>query len=384
MKNNYIDIAKNMRLWFIEKQYKGNDPFQVDEKVFSKINKLPIANFIRKVLKPFHSYLPSNSFFKFPSIYHPKTIGLVIAGNANLYQITSEEEVLNENLKLLEILEERRSPGYKHIAWGHPFEWGQLPRYPKDTPFVCVTCPVTHGLLDYYKISGNSKSLEMCIDAANGLLNESGYDNISDDIISLYYSPLDKKYVYNSDIMAASFLYRLNQIHPKKEYIEFANKLINFVISGQNEDGSWIYADKRGEQRIDTIDNRHTSFVLEAFQIINDIRKDNSLTDVIEKGKKYYLGNLFEGPIPKWSPQKTYPIDIHDIANAIITLTKLGEIEKAEAVFDFALEKMFNGRDQFYYKLFADGRVNKTVFIRWGQAWMYKAIAEYILKNEVR
>jgi len=378
MNNKYIEITNSMRIWFLNNHYKGNDPFQVDEKVFGEITKLPLTKYIRKILKPFHSYLPSKTFTKYPLIYHPKTLGLIISGNSNLYKVTNEENLITENIKLIDLLIDLRSPGYNYFSWGHPFEWGQSPRYPKDTPFVCVTCPVSHGLLDFYKISNNEKALKMCLSAAEGLFLENGYDTISDEMISLYYSPLDKKYVYNSNIMAASFLYRLNKIQPKRKYIEFADKLINFVVSGQNKDGSWLYADTRGDQRINTIDNRHTSFVLEAFKIISNIRKDNSLTNVIEKGKQYYLKNLFEGPIPKWSPGKTYPVDIHDIANAIITLTKLNEIEKAEATLQFALDKMFNGKDQFYYKLFSNGRVNKTVFSRWGQAWMYRAILSLI------
>ena len=67
-----------------------------------------------------------------------------------------------ENNKLLELLNDLRSPGYNYLSWGHPFEWGQSPRYPKDTPFVCVTCPITHGLLNFYEISNNEKALQMC------------------------------------------------------------------------------------------------------------------------------------------------------------------------------------------------------------------------------
>lgn len=378
MNEEFTTIAKNMNQWFARNHYMGNDPFQVDEKVFGGINKLGFAKYIRKVLKPFHSYIPGSTFTKYPHIYHPKAVGLIIGGNSNIYKITKDEELINESDKLLNLLDELRSPGYKFYCWGHPFEWGQTPRYPKNTPFVCVTSPICHCLLDFHEISNNQKTLEMCVSAANGLLKENGFDVLGEHMLSLYYSPLDKKYVYNSDIMAASFLYRLNQIQPNIEYIEFADKLINFVVSGQNRDGSWIYAESKGDQSIFTIDNRHTSFVLEAFKIINDIRSDDSLTGIIEKGGNYYFKNLFEGSIPKWSPNKTYPVDIHDIANAIITLTKLNEIEKARSTLQFALAKMFNGQDQFYYKLFANGRVNKTVFIRWGQAWMYQAISSLI------
>ena len=58
------------------------------------------------------------------------------------------------------------------------------------------------------------------------------------------------------------------------------------------------------------------------------------------------------------------------------------DYQNAKSVLDFAIDKMSNGSNQFYYKYFENGRVNKSVFIRWGQAWMYNAICKYIYSNE--
>jgi len=96
----------------------------------------------------------------------------------------------------------------------------------------------------------------------------------------------------------------------------------------------------------------------------------------------YYKNNLFEDYIPKWAPDQTYPVDIHDVAQSIITFTDVGDMTFARKIIDFSFTQMFNGKDEFYYKLSRSGKVNKTAFIRWGQAWMFIALSKYLEKRD--
>lgn len=374
---NSISLIKDLNLWLEKNEYKGIDPFQLDEKAFKLGKYFPFIRALRKLLKPFHPFIPKSIFTSSQVLYYPKAIGLIIGANSLMFRLTKDQKYSVSNPHLFQILKDLRSPGFQHHCWGLPFEWGQHPRYPKDTPFVCVTCPIGHGLLDYYETFQDYEAFELCKSIAKYLIEENGCDDLGNGQISLYYSPLDRKYAYNSDIMAASFLYRLLQHDPHESYRHFADKLIRFVLTAQNADGSWNYADKRGQQEIATIDNRHTGFVLEALSVLHKVTHDPMLYDHLQKGKTFYLENLFNQNIPKWSPKQTYPVDIHDVAQAIITLAELGEFEKAQQTTFFAIKNMFNGKDEFYYKYFENGGVNKTVFIRWGQAWMYRALAKF-------
>jgi len=54
---------------------------------------------------------------------------------------------------------------------------------------------------------------------------------------------------------------------------------------------------------------------------------------------------------------------------------------RAEQIIDFAIKKMSNKRDEFYYKYFGNGRTNQTVFFRWGQAWVFKALSLFLEKR---
>jgi len=366
-----FEFASRMHDWFISQDYKGIDPYQMDEKAFAILKSLPFFSVIRDVLKPFHSKIPSSVFGKFPPIYHPKAIGLIIAGNSYLYQIDGDNSLLIENNQLLHILDSLKNPKYSNACWGHPFDWGRTPRFPFNTPMVCVQTPIIQSLLDYYDISKNEDALNLAKSAVQWIVDDVEKDDLGE-TMSLFNTPSTTDRVHNSNIMAAAVFYRFNNICENHLLTKYADKLIRFTIESQNSDGSWNYSDTSS-----TIDNRHTGFVLSALSKICQYNPDDEIKKSLDLGSKYYYNNLFEDGIPKWSPEQTYPVDIHDVAQAIITAVDLGNYRLANEIIKFAVEKMSNSKDSFYYKYFENGDVNKAIFIRWGQAWMYYALTKY-------
>ncbi len=379
MKNEGLyEIVSQMHDWFVSQDYKGIDPYQMDEKAFSILKAFPLFSWIRRVLKPFHSKIPSSAFSKFPPIYHPKAIGLIISGNSYLYQITGDNSLLSENNRLLQILTSLKSVEFNNACWGHPFEWGQNPRYPFNTPLVCVQTPVIQSLLDYYEVSKNKDALNLAKSALQWIVDDVKRDDFGESV-SLHNSPLTTDHVHNSNIMAAAVLYRYDNICKQPLFTDLADKLAYFTLDCQNPDGSWNYSDTSL-----TIDNRHTGFILSALSKVNQYNQDDRVVKSLELGANYYYNVLFDNGIPKWSPEQTYPVDIHDVAQAIITATDLGNRHLANRIITLAVEKMSNGKDCFYYKLFENGAVNKAIFIRWGQAWMYYALCKHhALQNGV-
>lgn len=372
-----LEVEKNLSRWFPAHEYKGNDPYQIDEKASWLIARLPFLRHLRKILKPFHVFIPEAAFLGFPHIYHPKAIGLIIGGNSFLYSISKDDILLSENRNLLSLLKQLRNNEYKHYAWGSPFEWGSKPRYPANTPAVCLIIPIANALLDFYDVSGNIEALDMCNDVASYITDENGFQEIDENKICLHYSPVDRNEVYNSNAMASAFLFRLNSIRGNDCRKEMAKKICRFVLEAQSPDGSWVYSTSS-----DIIDNRHTGFILEALSLIKDYWDNDQIKNVLANGIKFYYKNLTDNNLPKWSIDSTYPVDIHDVAQAILTFTSLGDIERAKRIADFAIEKMSNGKDEFYFKYFKNGKVNRNVFLRWGQAWMYFAIGKLLYSNK--
>ena len=88
--------------------------------------------------------------------------------------------------------------------------------------------------------------------------------------------------------------------------------------------------------------------------------------------------------LPKCSPRHVFPVDIHDVAQAIITATELQDWNLVMKITKFAIDNMSNKKDEFYYKYFENGKTNQTVFLRWGQAWMFKALSLFLERqNEI-
>lgn len=375
-------ICADMREWFRKQNYAGIDPYLLDERVFAA-RRYPIIGpalgLIRRVLKPFHPWIPKQVFSTLSPVVIPKAVGLILSGNSFVYQLAPQPDILNENHDLLDWLLAHRSPGFSHLCWGQPFAWGSNPRYLPNTPAVCATSPIAHGILDHYQVSNDEKALEMLQAVADYLMFENGHEDMGTSLC-VHYGPTNRDLAYNSNAMAASFLARLSRITGNRDQSAFASKALRFVVEEQNKDGSWYYtSDRGGRQAVPTIDNRHTGFVLEHLQIAGELLSNEEAIRAVQRGWAYYEQLLFDGPTPKWAPDQSYPVDIHDVAQAVLTPIQLGRLEFAANVVQFALNSLFNGRDQFYYKLFADGRVNQTVFVRWGQAWMYKALAAFAL-----
>lgn len=371
-----LEICENLRRWFQRHEYRGVDPYQLDDKVF-KYQRIPFIRQIRSFLRPLHAVIPPQIFSRLPPILIPKALGLIISGNSLLYRVQSKTEYIEENYTLLELLEETRSPGYRHRCWGLPFEWGSNPRYPPHLPFAIVTSIIGHSLLDFYEVTKDDRIIEIAKDSARYLILENGYEDFGDSLC-LYYSPVDQWLIHNANFMGASFLIRLSQFTGDQQALEFAIKAIRFGLADQNEDGSWHYF--QGEGRVD---NRHTGFVLEALRIANEALEDPSVEEALAKGWRYYRQTFFDGVIPRWSPESTHPVDIHDVAQAIITSVLMDDLDFAGQIVAWALEHFFDGQDQFYYKLLSDGWANQTVFLRWNQAWMYKALSLFVARNAI-
>lgn len=377
-----LEIVMNMQSWFRDRDYTGLDPYLLDEKI-SSIAQIPIVGTLviplRQFLKPLHSYIPTRVFSSARPIIIPKALGLILGGSAQLSHVTKNIYHLSDAGFLLDLLEKYRSPGYEHLCWGQPFAWGGKDRCAPFTPAVCVTSPIAHGIMDYYEETQDARAMKMLEDVATYLTNENGYEQFENGLC-LHYSPGNPSLAYNSSAMAASLLLRISSLTHNLELEYFANQIVNFILAGQNPDGSWYYTDPRSKDGkfITTIDNRHTGFVLEHLKIAGAALNRKDIDLAIDRGWEYYQQYLFDGYLPKWSPEQIYPIDIHDVAQAVITSLQLDKIEFASKVMEFAINTFFNGKDEFYYKLFTDGKLNQTIFIRWGQAWMYRAINKYL------
>lgn len=311
---------------------------------------------------------------------YPQGAAMIIRGLVTLYKKDHALGDLNEAVNLGNWLIENKSPLSKHSGWGQPFDWHSRSLiFPKNLPRATVTSQVMHALLDLYEVTQNTNFLETAIDAAHLFKNEFNYTADSNGNHCISYTTLDHYHIHNASMLAAGAIIRATSFQHNDKLVDFAMKAAKFTASHQNEDGSFYYwapPDKLNYM----IDNYHTGFVLEGFWNIKNYGNTQLFDAVYDLGMKYYYDELFIGNIPKFTKNKTYPVDIQSCAQSIISfsldLSNTKYLNHANEVAKFTNEKMFlTNKSHFAYKLFENGKMDESYYIRWGDAWMIRALA---------
>ncbi|GAF93623.1 unnamed protein product, partial [marine sediment metagenome] len=137
------------------------------------------------------------------------------------------------------------------------------------------------------------------------------------------------------------------------------------------------------ESNLESIDHYHTGFVLRSLHSICEETRTPEVLEALSKGYRFYKESLFEDKtIPKLRPDSIFPVDIHSCSEAILCMSTLSDIfpealEYAENAFLWTRDNMQDEDGHFYYRLTNRG-LDKTPFIRWGQAWMMRALANLV------
>jgi hypothetical protein len=310
-----------------------------------------------------------------PKLHNPKGISLFSSALLRLSKlaIASEDDALSLVTRLIEL----RSPKSRHYCWGYNFDW-QTYHFliPRHTPNIICTTFAANALLDAYEVFGNSSYLEFASSAGDFLLEDL---NITTDNEGLCfgYTPLDKVQVHNANFLGAALLARLYRSTGRQKFIEHAERAVNFSVRRQRADGSWPYGETQREK---WIDNFHTGYNLCALRTISRCTEISGLEGPLYRGFDFYRTHFFRGDgAPKYFHDRAYPVDIHNVAQSIITLVTLRDLNESSgklalSVFDWAMSHMWDERGYFYYQAsrFFKSRIP---YMRWGQAWMLLALS---------
>ena len=356
----------------------GFDPFDgLNSRVFAA---LPLVNtrigrllFIQAIKR---SPVNLRYILGVPKEQNPKGLALFCSALLKLSNIkfTNDDKLVPE---LLNRLIQLRSPNKTYYCWGYHFDWQS--RYlflPKYEPNIICTSFVGNALIDAYEKYSVDEYLDMALSAGYFLLrglnitrNENG--------ICFSYTPFDHGQIHNANLLGAAFLSRIYSITNQKEFIDFAIQAVRFSTNKQNEDGSWYYGEQKSQK---WIDNFHTGYNLVALRKFREYSKEEEFKDNIQKGFKFYKNNFITvNGLPKYFHNHLYPIDIHSLAQSIITLVEFEHMDPCSGdlvkqIFTWSIRHMQNGRGYFYYQKNRFYK-NRIRYMRWSQAWMLYALA---------
>jgi hypothetical protein len=312
-----------------------------------------------------------------PPTQNPKAMALFLAAAVRLRDVeASESEGLGE--LMIERLIALRSPGTSYWCWGYSFPWQTRTLVvPRGTPNLVCTTFVAGALLDAYEQRGDARCLAMAVSAAEYILNEL-YRTEGDAVAGFSYPlPSMKAQIHNANFLGAALFCRVYKHTGDAKFLDPALRVARYSASRQRDDGSWAYGEGDAQQ---WIDNFHTGYNLCALRDITRYLETSEFESHIRRGFDFYRAHFFlEDGTPKYFHDRTYPIDIHCVAQSIITLLAFRDLHPdgvtlAQSVFRWAMDHMWDERGFFYYRVLRFGTI-RTSYMRWSQAWMLLALA---------
>jgi len=313
--------------------------------------------------------------------YNPKGLGLILWGYTKLYKVEKKPEYLEKIGSLLDLLEQLKSKNCTGNGWGYNFDWQSRAFFvPKFTPTVVNSSFIGHALIDTYLLTGSERALQMALPIADFILTD--LKRLEENGgLCFSYTPIDNYFVHNANLMGASLLIRLHRFSKNDEHKDIALKALSYSMIHQREDGSWFYAEKESAHWIDSF---HTGFNLQALKYFLEEGHGEDHRQAFEAGTRFYAVNFFLADgTPKYYHDRTFPIDIHVPAQALVFFSSLGETprELTAKILQWTSKNMLDKKGYFYFQKHKSFR-NKIPYMRWSQAWMFHALTEYLLNNQ--
>jgi hypothetical protein len=316
-----------------------------------------------------------------PKTQNPKALALFLSALVRLRDDGSADREALGSL-LIQRLVALRSPEVQYWCWGYSFPWQtRTILVPRWTPNLVCTTFVAGALLDVYERRHDARCLSMALSAAEYLLNELYWTGNGGRSAGFAYPLRSQRFsIHNANFLGSELLCRLYVLTGQSRFLEPALAVARYSAACQQHDGSWRYGEGPNQG---WIDNFHTGYNLNALRHISQYLKSGEFDACIDRGFDFYRARFFRSDgAPCYFHDRTYPIDIHCVAQGIITLLAFrdvypGSLELARLVFRWALTHMWDDRGFFYYRLLRLGTI-RTSYMRWSQAWMLLAIANLL------
>lgn len=313
---------------------------------------------------------------------NPKALGLFLEGYARLYRLEPRQEYADRAAYLigrLAALSTRTPSGH---GWGYNFDWQSRAFFvPRFTPTIVCSSFVVHALLDASEVFGSQQACELALPVADFFLRDL-HRVPAGDSFCFSYTAVDRYPVHNASLLGASVLIRLYRLTGNLAVRDAALTALAYSMRHQREDGSWYYSESETAHWIDSF---HTGFNLEAVRRFLNAGEGSEYTQAYARAVRFYAERFFlPDGTPKYYAGSTYPIDVHSAAEAISYFADEGTQFRplVDRVLRWTLENLADDRGFFYYQK-GPHLTKRIPYMRWGQAWMFRALTAWAARTPV-
>lgn len=356
----------------------GYDPYDGLDSPWLQRPPLRDSRRLRVLVTQLNKYSPINlrPMLGIAKARNPKALALCLSATVRLKRLKLLRSA-DPIVELVGLLAEGRS-AHPNDSWGYTFPWQtRTELVPKGQPNLVCTVFAANALLDAYELLGDERCLAMAR-GAMAFIGDELYRMAGDGQPSLAYPlPSSTAPVHNANLLGAALLVRMRRHGGSWQAFERGLALARHAASRQHADGSWSYGEAPHWR---WVDNFHTGFNLCA---LHDIARHGATDEfdlALVRGFAFYRRHFFlDDGAPRYRADRTYPIDIHCVAQAIITLVQLqhldaGNLGMACRVYRWAAAHMLDADGHFYYQAWPLATV-RISYMRWSQAWMLLAMA---------
>lgn len=374
-----------LRAWIETRQFAGYEPFDLLNSPYlaGAWARKPLPSLLLIQSGKRFGGLGLRQSLKIPPSRNPKALGLCLSAYCDLAQTGCD--VFAEATWLKSELIRLRSPQEPEFCWGYDWDFISLrgPRLPAFAPNCIASYFCATAMMEMYEVFGDSEAREIAESVARFLVTRLNRSFESADEVCFSYTPHDKTLIYNSSALAGVFLARAGKLCGNEKYLSLAYKAMVFLQRGQLQTGGWYYGRLRRQRWIDSF---HTSYNVCALLDYQRITGDTAFQEAMLRGHRYYQTSFFiDKGVPKYFHNRKFPIDIHACSQAILHFIAFSSIdpsalERASQAFRWTMRNMAAPDGSFYYQRHRLW-TNRAPYMRWGQAWMLRALANLLLSS---
>jgi hypothetical protein len=372
-------VALKLLAYCRQSDWAGYDPYDaLNSRLYES---LPILHFrlARLVLTQGLKRCPFNlrPLLLVPRTQNPKGLALFLSALLKLSRLgLIEKDGLVRSLA--ERLQALRSPGLQYSCWGYSFPW-QTRTFLVErwAPNLVSTAFVANAFLDLFNECGDRRYLELALSAADYVLNELYWTEGDSAAGFRYPSPHFTATVHNANFLGAALLCRVAAKSGEKRFMQPALRVARYSARRQRDDGSWPYGESPTQSWVDSF---HTGYNLCALNDVANYAQTDEFEEQIRRGLEFYRTHFFrEDGAPKYFHDRVYPLDVHSVAQSIITLITFKHLDPdgvalAHSVWRWCIHFLWDGASCFHFQK-RPLYTNRISYMRWSQAWMLLALS---------